>query len=103
VGERPRVLGVAVGERSGILTRLGPPDVTSDVREHLAAKYASLRAHASQTPELFAPDAAGPRGPRTERYEMGEIESFYVLERESDGLTPRGAAMRARAASTRPG
>jgi N-acetylglucosamine malate deacetylase 2 len=77
---RPRLLGAAVGERAGVRARLGPPDVDTDVRAYLDAKYASLRAHASQTDELFAPGDARPRGPRTERYVMGDVEGFYLLD-----------------------
>jgi N-acetylglucosamine malate deacetylase 2 len=102
-GDRPRVLGVAVGERSGILERLGPPQVTSDVRSHLDAKYASLRAHVSQTSELFAPGDPLPRGPRTQRYELGETESFYLLGPASAELTSPAASSSANAASTPPG
>ncbi len=105
-GERPRLLGVAVGGNNNPRWHeeggdLGDPHVVSDIRAVYRRKIAALKAHHSQTAVLFSqwdkvwdtetlepkPGAPDPdEQTKAWRKRLTEEESFYVLDPDARTL-----------------
>lgn len=97
--ERPRLLGVAVGDRERIRAELGEPHLSSDIRAVAERKLGALRAHRSQTEAMFAQmeaeadaktqaGASGPEDEQTRAYreEWTSVERFYLLDPDAPTL-----------------
>ena len=77
-GERPLLLGVAVGNPAD-LEELGEPDWYSDIRATVSRKIAALRAHRSQTEFMF--QQLDREQPDLDEHTSGFRSEAYALER----------------------
>jgi len=85
---RPRLLAVPVGDPEELQKKLGAPHVETRISSVSELKLEALRAHRSQTAQMFRQWQEGELDPQMERMrrQMVEVERFYELD--PDQLTP---------------
>ena len=92
--ERPRLLAVAVGEPAALEERLGSPHLETHIASVSELKLEALRAHRSQTAQMFRQWQEGDLDPQMEqmRRRMVEVEEFYELDPDQPTPLERAAA-----------